>query len=84
MCHQLPVSSDQLPAARRYKSSIPIPRLEATWSRTADHLAQGHDEDETAADPDYPRYAEKAAERLHKTNIRVMYSQLTGNKESNS
>jgi cyclase len=55
--------------------------LEATWSRTADHLARGHDEDKAATDPDYPRYAEKAAERLHETNIRIMYAQLAGSKE---
>ncbi len=50
--------------------------LEATWERTVDHLAHGHSEDEAAADPDYPHYAEKAA-RLHQANIRVMYRQAT-------
>jgi len=49
-----------------------------TWSRTVDHLTQGHSVDEAAADPGYPRYAEGAAERYHKTNIRVMYAQLAG------
>ena len=49
-----------------------------TWSRTVDHLAQGHSADEAAADPDYPRYAEGAADRYHQVNIRVMYAQLVG------
>jgi cyclase len=52
--------------------------LQETWSRTVDHLAQGHSADEAAADPGYPRYAEGAAERYHETNIRVMYTQLVG------
>ena len=54
-----------------------IDYLQDTWARTADHLAQGHSESEAAADPDYPRYAEKAAERLHEANIRLVYAQLT-------
>ena len=53
--------------------------LETTWARTADHLAQGHSEDEAVADLSYPRYAERFAERLHEANIRVMYAQLAGN-----
>ena len=53
--------------------------LEVTWARTAEHLAQGHSEDEAAADPSYPRYTEKFAERWHELNIRVMYAQLAGN-----
>lgn len=53
--------------------------LEVTWALTADHLAQGHSEDEAVADPSYPRYAERFAERLHEANIRVMYAQLAGN-----
>ncbi|MBL7201445.1 MAG: MBL fold metallo-hydrolase [Anaerolineae bacterium] len=52
--------------------------LEGTWARTIDHLAAGHSTDEAAADPGYPHYAEKAAERLHEANIRVMFSQLAG------
>jgi cyclase len=48
--------------------------LEATWARTADHLAQGHSEDEAAADPDYPRYAEGWPE-LYEGNIRLMVAQ---------
>jgi cyclase len=39
--------------------------LETTWVRTADHLAQGHSIDEAVADANYPRYAERYAERLH-------------------
>jgi cyclase len=50
--------------------------LEAAWARTADHLAQGHSEDEAVADSDYPRYGEGNTERLE-ANIRVMYAQLT-------
>ena len=50
--------------------------LEATWARTADHLAQGHSEDEAVADPDYPRYAEEWPE-MHGENIRVMFAQLS-------
>jgi cyclase len=53
--------------------------LEVTWARTADHLAQGHSEDETVADPGYPRYRAKFAEQWHEVNIRVMYAQLAGN-----
>jgi cyclase len=52
--------------------------LEGTWGRTIDHLAQGHSEDEAAADPGYPRYAESGAERLHEANIRIVYRQLGG------
>jgi cyclase len=50
--------------------------LEATWARTADHLAQGHTADEAAADPNYPRYAVGPTEHLHEENIRVMHAQL--------
>ncbi|MGA9349563.1 MAG: MBL fold metallo-hydrolase [Anaerolineae bacterium] len=49
--------------------------LETAWALTADHLAQSHSEDEAAADPNYPRYAEGDTQRLHE-NIRVMYAQL--------
>jgi cyclase len=52
--------------------------LRETWSRTVDHLAQGHTADQAASDPEYPRYAEGSAERYHETNIRVMYGQLVG------
>jgi cyclase len=52
--------------------------LHGTWSRTIDHLAQGHSADEAAADPGYPRYAEGAAERYHEPNIRLVYAQLAG------
>jgi cyclase len=55
--------------------------LHGTWARTIDHLAQGHSADEAAADPGYPRYAEGAAERYHETNIRLMYTALTGGGE---
>ena len=50
--------------------------LEATWARTADHLAQGHSEDEAVADPGYPRYA-KGWPEMHEQNIRVMVAQLS-------
>jgi cyclase len=50
--------------------------LEATWARTADHLARGHGEDEAVADPGYPRYAEGWPE-MHGENIRVMVAQLS-------
>jgi cyclase len=52
--------------------------LHETWSRTIDHLTMGHSEDETAADVDYPRYAEGAAERYHEANIRMIYRSLGG------
>jgi cyclase len=55
--------------------------LHGTWARTVDHLAQGHSADEAAADPNYPRYAEGAAERYHETNIRLMYATLAGSGE---
>jgi glyoxylase-like metal-dependent hydrolase (beta-lactamase superfamily II) len=55
--------------------------LHGTWSRTIDHLAQGHSADEAASDPGYPRYAEGAAERYHENNIRLMYAVLAGNGE---
>ena len=49
--------------------------LEAAWALTADHLAQGHTEDEAVADSSYPRRAEGNIEWLY-DNIRVMYAQL--------
>jgi cyclase len=52
--------------------------VQETWSRTIDHLAQGHTADEMVLDPAYPRYAEGAADRYHEANIRVMYAQLVG------
>lgn len=51
--------------------------LETTWNLTAGHIAKGHSADEAAADPAYPRYAEKQYERLHQANIRYIYEQLT-------
>jgi cyclase len=60
-----------------------IDYLETTWALAAEYLAQGHSVDEAVTDPRYPRYAEGHAERLHKRNIWVMYTQLTRNKESN-
>ena len=50
--------------------------LETAWARTADHLAQGHSEDEAVADPNYPPYGEGITERLE-ANIRAIYAQLT-------
>ena len=52
--------------------------VQDTWARTIDHLAQGHTADEAAADTDYLRYAEGAAERYHELNIRTVYAQLAG------
>jgi cyclase len=49
-----------------------------TWARTIDHLAQGHSADEAAADTGYPRYAERAADRYHEANIRLVYESLVG------
>ena len=49
--------------------------LEAAWALTADHLAQGHTEDEAVADSSYPRYGEGTPDRLY-NNIRGMYAQL--------
>lgn len=54
--------------------------LEAAWALTADHLAQGHSEDEAIADPNYPRYGKGTTERLHE-NIRVMYAQLVSSQK---
>ncbi len=50
--------------------------LEETWTRTADHVTEGHSEDEAVADPDYPRYAERGVERYHEANIRLIYTRL--------
>ena len=50
--------------------------LQETWDITADHIRLGHDADETAADPAYPKFAEQKYERLHQANIRYMYKQL--------
>jgi len=50
--------------------------LETTWTLTADHLAQGHSEAETVADPNYPHYAEEPVGRREE-NIRLMYDQLS-------
>ena len=49
--------------------------LAETWSRTADHVARGHDKEETLADPDYPRYAEDPPGRFEE-NIRLVYARL--------
>jgi cyclase len=54
--------------------------LETAWALTADHLAQGHSEDEAVADPNYPRYGEGTTERLE-ANIRVMYAQLASSQK---
>jgi cyclase len=58
----------QISALRNY--------LQETWDLTHEHIRQGHDPDETAADPAYPRFAEQKYERLHQANIRYMYSQI--------
>lgn len=58
-----------------------IDYLLATWERTAEHVAQEHDVEEIVADVGYPRYAEGQAERLHETNIRVMYAQIVASDE---
>ena len=50
--------------------------LETTWTLTADHLAQGHSEDEAASDPNYPHYAEEPVGRREE-NIRLMHDQLS-------
>ncbi len=50
--------------------------LQETWDLTAEHIRHGHSEDETAADPAYPRFAEQKYERLHQANIRYMYNQV--------
>jgi cyclase len=52
--------------------------VHGTWSRTIDHLAEGHSVEEAVSDTGYPQYAPGAAERYHETNIRVMYEQLMG------
>ncbi len=52
--------------------------LEGTWTRTAEHIAQGHTADEAVADPDYPRFDDPTAARYHEANIRFVYEkQLT-------
>ena len=50
--------------------------IEATWTRTADHIAQGHTVEEALADPGYPRCGERGFERLHPWNIEVAYRQV--------
>jgi cyclase len=52
--------------------------LQKTWDLTQEHIRQGHDPDETAADPAYPIFAEQKYERLHRANIRYMYDQIRG------
>jgi cyclase len=52
--------------------------LEVTWERVAHHIDLGHSEEQTLNDPDFPRYAQSQAERLHKANIRLMYKQCKG------
>jgi cyclase len=54
--------------------------LETAWALTADHLAQGHSEDEAVADPNYPRYGEGTTERLRE-NIQAMYAQLASSQK---
>jgi hypothetical protein len=50
--------------------------IETTWTRTAEHIALGHDLEEALRDPGYPRYSELGFERLHPWNIKVIYQQL--------
>jgi cyclase len=58
--------------------------LKTTWERTGHHLTQGHSEDEAAADPDYPRYHDRFAERFHEENIRRMYTQQSGQSKNDT
>lgn len=51
--------------------------LEATWTRTADHVARGHTVDEAVADAAYPRFDDPTAARYHEANIRFVYKKLT-------
>jgi cyclase len=51
--------------------------LHTTYALTAEHIHQGHNADEAASDPAYPRFAEQKYERLHQANIRYMYKQQT-------
>ena len=50
--------------------------IEATWERTAEHIARGHSLDETISDPDFPRYSALGYAKLHPWNIKVIYQQL--------
>lgn len=50
--------------------------IETTWERTAMHIEEGHNLDETLNDPNYPCYSELGYEKLHPWNIRVIYQQL--------
>lgn len=50
--------------------------IEATWARTAEHIAQGHSLEETLSDPGFPRCAERGYEILHDRNIKVVYRQV--------
>ena len=52
--------------------------LQETWDLTAEHIRQGHGQDEAAADPASPRFPGEKYERLHQVNIRYMYQQLIG------
>ena len=50
--------------------------IEATWARTAEHIALGHSLEQALSDPDYTRCAERGFEQLHSWNIKVVYRQL--------
>jgi cyclase len=52
--------------------------LQETWDLTAEHIRQGHSQDETANDPAFPRFAEQKYERLHQANIKYIYQQMIG------
>jgi cyclase len=52
--------------------------MEATWERTAEHIAQGHGLKKTLNDPDYARNEDWIREKLFKKNIELMYRQLKG------
>jgi glyoxylase-like metal-dependent hydrolase (beta-lactamase superfamily II) len=50
--------------------------LQSTWDLTAEHIRLGHNPEETAADPAFPRFPGEKYERLHQANIHYMYKKI--------
>ncbi len=68
--HGTPCGEAEIATLRNY--------LRQTWELTAEHLRQGHSEEETIVDPSFPVFPGEKYERLHQANIRYIYQQIIG------
>ncbi len=68
--HGTPCGEAEIATLRNY--------LRQTWELTAEHLRQGHSEEETIIDPSFPVFPGEKYERLHQANIRYIYQQIIG------